>query len=612
MPEEKKAAMKDFAAAAAAAAALTACLGIMSLLKGWYLWAAVGLSAAAFVLLGYRTLTSLPFAALLLALLLSATALGTFVPRETSLRIFHSTAYRGLLASLAACMVLVVVRRRAWRISEWGILLAHSGVAVVLAGGLIGNLWGVKGFIAIHEGRTVRSMELRVDAGGGRGGEADLGFELRLDKFEIERRPPDYRLYAYRQEEDRLKAVSSTGLKDAGKWIRAGGGDVHYRLLEAYPDFELRAELNEKPEGTGPPALRLRSAGPDGGTATETLLAGVAGRDEMRVDEGRTAIRFVADDVSAAPRWPDRSPEAHLIVFRKDEGAAAEEMRVKPGERHVAGGGAVEITVLEHYADFVYDTRERRAFSRSDQPRNPALRVSLREAGTGRTEERWLFANDPDFDLRHGRRTGAGELRYIYLPAREPAEREIVAVGKSREIVEYFRGTRRGRAALVEGAEVAPASRVFVERLLAAAEEVLRPATRSSQWARPVARIEAREGDQLREAFIAADEPVRLGSTGYVLVFKKKADDVKAYRSSVSILEGGRAVRRGTISVNNPLAHRGFLFYQSDHRPEDPTYSGILVVKDPGLGIAYAGFAMVCLGAILCFYVRPRPRGARA
>jgi cytochrome c biogenesis protein ResB len=58
--------------------------------------------------------------------------------------------------------------------------------------------------------------------------------------------------------------------------------------------------------------------------------------------------------------------------------------------------------------------------------------------------------------------------------------------------------------------------------------------------------------------------------------------------------------------VNDPLSYKGYSFYQSNYRKEDPTYSGILVVRDPGLPVVWAGFVMVCAGVIFAFYARPR------
>ena len=58
--------------------------------------------------------------------------------------------------------------------------------------------------------------------------------------------------------------------------------------------------------------------------------------------------------------------------------------------------------------------------------------------------------------------------------------------------------------------------------------------------------------------------------------------------------------------VNDPLSHQGFMFYQSNFRKDDPTYSGIQVVRDPGLGVVFLGFIMMSIGVIFIYYIRPR------
>jgi hypothetical protein len=68
-----------------------------------------------------------------------------------------------------------------------------------------------------------------------------------------------------------------------------------------------------------------------------------------------------------------------------------------------------------------------------------------------------------------------------------------------------------------------------------------------------------------------------------------------------------------TISMNNPLDHRGFTFYQSNYiRVRDPhtgNFTGqfesiFQVATNPGRPIIYAGCALVVLGAFLQFYMR--------
>jgi ResB-like family len=68
-----------------------------------------------------------------------------------------------------------------------------------------------------------------------------------------------------------------------------------------------------------------------------------------------------------------------------------------------------------------------------------------------------------------------------------------------------------------------------------------------------------------------------------------------------------------TISMNNPLDHRGFTFYQSNYiRMKDPHTGGLTgqfqsvfqVATNPGRPIIYAGCVLIVAGAFLQFYMR--------
>lgn len=53
------------------------------------------------------------------------------------------------------------------------------------------------------------------------------------------------------------------------------------------------------------------------------------------------------------------------------------------------------------------------------------------------------------------------------------------------------------------------------------------------------------------------------------------------------------------VVVNEPLRFDGWWFFQADWDKKDPGYSGIQVVRDPGLWVALSGLALLALGAIL-------------
>lgn len=73
------------------------------------------------------------------------------------------------------------------------------------------------------------------------------------------------------------------------------------------------------------------------------------------------------------------------------------------------------------------------------------------------------------------------------------------------------------------------------------------------------------------------------------------------FKSYITILEDGREVLSGTTSVNHPLKYDGYYLYQSQFDPEDPKWTSIEVVKDPGAPIFFAGVILLNIGVIIFF-----------
>jgi cytochrome c biogenesis protein len=61
-----------------------------------------------------------------------------------------------------------------------GVYFVHLSVLLVLAGALIGSIFGFKGFVTIWEEETEGSVQLR------KGASLPLGFEIRCDKFTVD------------------------------------------------------------------------------------------------------------------------------------------------------------------------------------------------------------------------------------------------------------------------------------------------------------------------------------------------------------------------------------------------------------------------------------------
>jgi hypothetical protein len=112
-----------------------------------------------------------------------------------------------------------------------------------------------------------------------------------------------------------------------------------------------------------------------------------------------------------------------------------------------------------------------------------------------------------------------------------------------------------------------------------------------------------------KEGLLMADRPnpIFVSATS-ALVYERREKEVKAYVSHVSVADGPKRVER-QITVNDPMTHGGWTLYQVNYNPQDPTYSGLEAVYDPGVNWVFLGFALICLGVFYMFYVEPRLKG---
>lgn len=124
--------------------------------------------------------------------------------------------------------------------------------------------------------------------------------------------------------------------------------------------------------------------------------------------------------------------------------------------------------------------------------------------------------------------------------------------------------------------------------------------------------MELHAGGLPKEGLLTADRPSPIFITPTrALIYERREKEVKAYISHVSAVEGGQRVQ-AKIAVNEPLTLNGWTLYQVNYNPEDPTYSGIDAVYDPGVSWVFLGFALICLGVFYMFYVEPRLKGRAA
>jgi hypothetical protein len=115
-----------------------------------------------------------------------------------------------------------------------------------------------------------------------------------------------------------------------------------------------------------------------------------------------------------------------------------------------------------------------------------------------------------------------------------------------------------------------------------------------------------------KEGLLTAERPSPIFiSPTRALVYERREKEVKAYVSHVSVVESAKRFQ-SQISVNDPLTYNGWTLYQVNYNPQDPTYSGLDAVYDPGVAWVFLGFFLICLGVFYMFYVEPRLKGRTA
>lgn len=126
--------------------------------------------------------------------------------------------------------------------------------------------------------------------------------------------------------------------------------------------------------------------------------------------------------------------------------------------------------------------------------------------------------------------------------------------------------------------------------------------------------------DSLRPVIRQEGGDLYLGAEGDLVVYFREQIDKLPYRwkSKIAIVDAkdeSLVLHTGEIRVNEYLKYGGWRFFQTNHDPNDPFYSGIGLVFDPGIPMVSLGMALVILGTFYAFLVKPflvRWLGARS
>lgn len=592
----------------------------------------------------FRFLASLKLAVISLLSLSSVLAYATILESQYGMRGAHQMVYgtwwfRGLLFMLATNVLFAALSRLPWRKKHIGFVITHTGILVILGGSWVTQRFGIDGSLPIVEGSQDRSVilsELKLKLSEGVSGSeqhypvpesgrrrSDLGMNIEL--------PADERIVV----EEFLPRVVPENQFEASPIPNTGTPALQVELTNSRFSLVewLAAHHPDRPseKNLGPAMMRIQKLW------TQEQV------DEFLTARGRKNERAAPFGVLLV----EYNGQSHRLNIRQ---ALRGWMRV--------GSSPFELKVERYLPYAVVEGKD--LVSKSNEPGNPAVQLAVRDP-LGTREKHTLFANFPEFATRHrapsgelknpfpiqlryegpqaekvagpqgiGRGGKQGELEFAFAPDDRVLYRIFNASGVStgKGIVALDTPTPTGWMDLQF--RVLQAIPAAVERLVPKYVDQISGA--QTNFLTAIRFRQERGGSVIRPStyLIEGDtKEVQIAGKSYGLSLDKEqlqlpfeiflekfrvgndpgTQKAATYESLVRVTGSDSRDPASTtlISMNEPLKHGGFTFYQASYQLRDgkPPISILSVNYDPGRMIKYAGSIIMVLGIMLMFYLNP-------
>jgi cytochrome c biogenesis protein ResB len=143
-----------------------------------------------------------------------------------------------------------------------------------------------------------------------------------------------------------------------------------------------------------------------------------------------------------------------------------------------------------------------------------------------------------------------------------------------------------------------------------AIDENMKTYNRSGQPANPAVLLRINSPDGIKEErWVFADHPAMGLNRDQNILFKFNYQPmIKEFRSQVKLIdEKNNRTVKASIKVNSPFSYRGYSFYQAGYDKDNLKYTSLDVVRDPGVGVVFAGFIFLNFGLIIVFFPKLKP-----
>ena len=560
-------------------------------------------------------LGSLRVAVPLLVTLAGVLAWGTFYESRFGTAavqrfVYQAGWFQAVLAFLAVNLAVAASLRFPWKRKHLPFVLAHIGIILILAGGIIGGRLGIQGQMVIPEGESSDTLLLdrNVLAVTQPGPGLTREFRTRFETTAWNHAP--HALFESDLDGDRLQLV----------------------VDRYFPNAQRREEISDAGDRDNPAVHIALSA--DGHGDEIWLLA--RDRDRFGARWGQAHLLFLqADSEREVKQILGKAAPADrgIVELEFPELGIRREIPVPAGMGRSSPirGTPYAISFKGRFWDFGLDGK--RAINRSDKPNNPAVAFTL--TGPEGTDAHLLFSLHPEFPRMHqserkiharvGYSFGAGPVLPpdSILLVRTPGNRLIAVLTDPKGKREPMDPIRVGQAYQHPSLGIRFELLAFYPR--ARVEESF--TNRDDEVRSEALHLTARVGERTAQAWLGLRDsaalplgknPVTVEYRPAILAvpFSVKLLDFRktdypgtemaaAFESDVELTDPEQGVTfKKKISMNNPLKYRGYSLFQSSFMPGAVETTVLSVRKDPGVPFVYAGFLIVLAGVITLFTSR--------
>jgi len=573
----------------------------------------------------FRILASLKLAVTLIVVLAAILAAATFVEadqgRDYARWFFYTQSwFVALLGMLGVNILSAALIRFPWKRSQFGFVVTHTGLLVLLTGSILTFNYGVDATISLEQGEASNHVTVRD-----------------LNRFSVQ-----WRAAAGQPDRPVSLFVFAPGPIDwpEDKSLFLGEiNDVKLRVTRYLAHARPAEEWMADPDGNGIAAMKFSIVGPDNMENAEQWLT--ASRFGGSTSVGSAKIEFqkaeadtmVADFVSPAAK-EDLDPKG-LLTIHYEGRVTRLPVSKNVGKKIRLDNSDVSVEIAEYLPNARLQA-DGRFVNVNDKPLNPVveLRVYLADAKEPvRQVAKASFANPG------GLRIAKCPVKFWYhhpAVAAEPAV-EFLATSDNRLYCRVGNGKYESRGEVHAGDTVdawADTSVSIVNFVPHARRELVFTPAQVARGARETfeaaAQVELTAGGSTRRLWLQRGEqggmpiPVKTSEgalaisygyeslpLGFSLQLTKFTRGMNPggmgdarFASTVHLHDEARGIDEDReISMNEPLVHGKFTFYQSGILPSG-TGTVLTVASDPGLFMKYLGSIMTCAGTLIMFVMR--------